>query len=181
MSTNILEVFKKIKAFVFDIDGVLTDGSILLQSDGSQLRKMNIKDGYALQIAVKKGYPIGIISGGNATPAKVRLQKLGIHDIYLSSVDKLDNLKEFMSIHNLKPVEVLYMGDDIPDIEVMLYVGLPCTPFDGSTETKSIAKYICEKNGGQGCVREVIEKTMRIQDQWINIDTLNTLPQDFKW
>ncbi len=141
---------------------------------------MNIKDGYALQLAIKKNYLVAIISGGNSEPAKNRLQGLGIQDIFLNSYDKLQVLKDYMYERELYPENVLYMGDDLPDYEVMQRVGLPVCPNNAVVEIKNISKYISPLNGGEGCVRDVIEKTMRIQNTWF-LENIDSLSHDFKW
>jgi 3-deoxy-D-manno-octulosonate 8-phosphate phosphatase (KDO 8-P phosphatase) len=148
--------FEDIKAFFFDMDGVLTDGSIVLASDDMQLRTMNIKDGYGLQAAIKKGYLIFVISGATSLPAQARLQKLGVSEIYMGVMDK----------HKLSSQEVLYMGDDIPDLAPMQHSGIACSPADAVAEVKSISHFIAEKKGGMGCVREVIEKVLRARGDW---------------
>lgn len=164
---NFKELLRDVKAFVFDIDGVLTDGSILVMEDGQMVRSMSTRDGYALQHAVKNGYTIGIISGGKSEAAKNRLLKLGIHDVYIGITDKLDSLKEFMHIHNLKYENILYMGDDMPDYEVMQKCGIPCCPKDSTQEIKELSVYISDKKGGEGCVRDVIEQVMKLHKKWI--------------
>lgn len=163
---NVLASFKKIKAFVFDVDGVLTDGSLLILDDGQMVRRMNIKDGYALQLAIKKGYDILVISGGNSEAVKQRLEKLGVLNVHMGIVNKKDVLTRFVTDKQLKWEEVLYMGDDIPDLEVMCLSGLPCCPSDAVQEIRSVSHYISQIPGGYGCVREVIEKVMRLQGNW---------------
>ena len=163
---NFKELLNNVKAFVFDIDGVLTDGNIIVLENGQMARTMNTRDGYALQYAVKSGYTIGIISGGKSEPAKQRLQKLGIHDIYIGITDKLDSLKEFMQIHNIKYENILYMGDDMPDYEVMQKCGVPCCPKDAVPEIKELSVYISDKKGGDGCVRDVIEQVLKVHGKW---------------
>jgi len=163
---NLLESFKKIRAFAFDVDGVLTDGSLLVLDDGQMARRMNIKDGYALQLAVKSGYPVLVISGGTSQAVKLRLQKLGISDIYMGVKDKKEVLVRFVKAMNLNWDEVLYMGDDVPDLEVMSMCGLPCCPSDAASEIRSASHFISQIPGGSGCVREVIEKVMRLQKKW---------------
>lgn len=163
---NYKQLFRDVKAFVFDIDGVLTDGSIIVMEGGQMARTMSTRDGYALQHAVKNGYTIGIISGGKSEPTRGRLEKLGIHDIYLGISDKLDSLKEFMHIHKLKYEDILYMGDDMPDYEVMQKCGIPCCPHDSTQEIKELSVYISDKKGGEGCVRDVIEQVMKLQNKW---------------
>jgi len=167
---NVLANFKEIKAFVLDVDGVLTDGSLLLLEDGQMVRKMNIKDGYALQLAIKKGYHILVISGGNSEAVKLRLQKLGVVEVFMNVSDKEKILLEYVSRYNLKWEEVLYMGDDIPDLVPMKIVGLPCCPADAVPEIKSISHYVSQVNGGYGCVRDVIEKVLKLNGYW-NLDS----------
>lgn len=161
-----LENFRKIKHFIFDIDGVLTNGSLILQADGQFLRTMNIKDGYALQLAVKKGYSVSIISGAKGEVLKNRFLGLGITDVHLGISEKLQTL---MKISDERAVELsftLYMGDDMPDLEVMQTIFLPCCPADACDEVKEISKYISPKNGGDGCVRDVIEKVLKLNGNW---------------
>lgn len=163
---NILELFKPVKTFVFDVDGVLTDGTLQLLENGVLSRKMHIKDGYALQLAVKKGYHVAIISGGSSSQVEKRLHGLGITDIFLGVVDKKEKLEEYLSENELSPAHALYMGDDIPDYEAMKYVILRTCPNDASPEIKSICQYISPVNGGEGCVRDVIEKVLKLNGDW---------------
>ena len=164
---NFKILLNNVRSFVFDIDGVLTDGNIAVMADGNMVRTMNTRDGYALQHAIKNGYIIGIISGGRSEPVRNRLEKLGIHDIYLGVTDKLDALKEFMHIHNLRYENILYMGDDMPDYEVMQRCGIPCCPQDATPEIKDLSVYISDKKGGDGCVRDVIEQVMKVHNNWM--------------
>jgi 3-deoxy-D-manno-octulosonate 8-phosphate phosphatase (KDO 8-P phosphatase) len=170
---NVLANFQFIKAFVLDVDGVLTDGSLILLNDGQMARTMNIKDGYALQLAVKKGYHILVISGGTSDAVKARLEKLGITNIHMAVKDKQQILQAFVDTHKLDWAQVLYMGDDVPDVAPMKLAGLPCCPADAATEVKNISQYISYINGGKGCVREVIEKVLLLNGDW-NDDTLTT-------
>ncbi|MBA3972010.1 MAG: HAD-IIIA family hydrolase [Bacteroidetes bacterium] len=165
---NFKSKLNHVKAFIFDVDGVLTNGSVTLMPDGEQVRVMNIKDGYALQLAVKKGYKIAIISGGRSEMVRKRLNALGINDVYLGIEHKIDSYKEYLEIHNIKPEEILYMGDDLPDYEVMQRVGVPTCPSDSAPEIKDISIYISDKKGGEGAVRDVIEQVMRVQGLWFN-------------
>lgn len=167
MSKSYKELMNHIKAFVFDVDGVLTDGTVHVAEDGQLLRHMNIKDGYAMKAAVDKGYPVCIISGGSNEGVRVRLQNLGITSIYLGISDKVEKLYEFCDGYEIKPEEVLYMGDDIPDYLVMQKVGLPTCPQDASPEIKAISNYISHKNGGKGAVRDVIEQVLKVQGKWM--------------
>lgn len=157
---------KEIKCFVFDVDGVLTNGSLLIMPAGLLLRTMNVKDGYALQLAIKKGYYVVVISGGNSPEVMERLQKLGITEVYMQTEDKLSVLKSAMEKYNLSPQNILCMGDDLPDFEIMKYAGLPCCPADAVPEIKKISKYISPKNGGEGCARNVIEMVLKVNGDW---------------
>ena len=158
---------KKIRAFAFDVDGVLSPSTIPLSPDGEPLRMVNIKDGYALQLAIKYGYEIAIITGGSTRAVKVRFEGLGITDIYQGAAQKLPVLKKWMEEKDLKPDEVIYMGDDIPDLTAMRYVGLPCAPHDACTEARSTALYISPFGGGYGCARDVIEQVMKAHGVWM--------------
>jgi 3-deoxy-D-manno-octulosonate 8-phosphate phosphatase (KDO 8-P phosphatase) len=158
----------RVKAFIFDVDGVLTDGSVTLMPDGEQVRIMNIKDGYALQLAVKNGYKIAIISGGKSEMVRKRLNGLGIADVYLGAHTKIDQYNEFIATYNIQPEEILYMGDDLPDYDVMKRVGVPTCPNDSAQEIKDISIYISGKKGGKGAVRDVIEQVMRVHDKWFD-------------
>ena len=164
---NFKQLLNDVKAFVFDIDGVLTDGNIMVMENGQMVRTMNTRDGYAMQHAVKNGFIIGIISGGKSEPTRGRFEKLGIHDVYLGISDKLDSLKEFMHIHDLKYENILYMGDDMPDYEVIQKCGIPCCPKDAAQEIKELCVYISDKKGGDGCVRDVIEQVMKVHKKWL--------------
>jgi 3-deoxy-D-manno-octulosonate 8-phosphate phosphatase (KDO 8-P phosphatase) len=170
MKENFPDILSKITTFIFDVDGVLTDGSVVLFPDGEQVRTMNIKDGFALQLAVKKGYKIAIISGGKSEAVKKRLQGLGIFDIYMGQSDKLDAYLELLSIYNLQPDEIAYMGDDLPDYQILEKVALKTCPADAANEILGLANYVSPYKGGEGCVRDIIEKVMRAQDKWFNPD-----------
>jgi 3-deoxy-D-manno-octulosonate 8-phosphate phosphatase (KDO 8-P phosphatase) len=163
---NLLELFKQVKTFVFDVDGVLTDGSLLIPDDGQMVRRMNIKDGYALQLALKKGYRVVIISGGRSEAVKERLNRLGIRDVFLKAENKREILEEYIMQHQLSWTETLFMGDDIPDYIVMQMAGLACAPADAAPEIKLISKYISPVKGGYGCARDVIEKVLKLNDDW---------------
>ena len=161
---NYKQILPQITTFIFDVDGVLTDGSILLMPSGEQIRNMNTKDGLAIRKAISLGYKIIIISGGKSEGLKKRFEYLNITDVYLGCSDKKDALNELIEIYDLNTDHILYMGDDLNDLEIMNEVGLPCSPQDG--EVKEISKYISYKNGGKGCVRDVIEQTLRVQKKW---------------
>ncbi len=164
---NVLAEFKKITTFIFDIDGVLTDSTVLLLEGGSQSRRMNIKDGLGLQMAIKNGFSVMAISGSFSEPVTQRLQKLGIGDVYMSVLNKKKFVEELRAKNNLQWEEILYMADDLPDLALMKMVGLPCCPADAVPEILELSKYISPVNGGFGCVRDVIEKVLRVQDKWI--------------
>ncbi len=158
----------KIKAFVFDVDGVFTDGKVLMYKDGDLLRSYDAKDGYAVRYAVTKGYPVGIITGGASETIKLRFQQLGVTDVYLCSRYKLPDFEDFCYKYDLKPEEVLFMGDDIPDICIMEQCGLPACPADAVVEVKQMATYISGLGGGHGCVRDVIEQVLKVHGKWHN-------------
>lgn len=158
----------KIKAFVFDVDGVLSCDIVSLHPNGDPMRTVNIKDGYALQLAVKKGYQVAIITGGYTESVRIRFSRLGIQHIYMRSAIKVIDYHDFMEKTGLSSEEVLYAGDDIPDYEVMKLVGLPVAPADAAPEIKHVAKYISLKKGGEGIARDVIEQTMKAQGSWMD-------------
>lgn len=164
---NFKQLLKQVKAMVFDVDGVLTDGSIMLMPNGELVRTMNMRDSIAMRLAIKNGYQLCIITGGNSQSVKQRLNRIGISDIYLKTENKLEALNEFVSIYDLQLSEVLYMGDDLVDYEVMSKVGVPVCPKDAVNEIKNISLYISPLMGGKGCVREVIEQVMRANGKWI--------------
>src|SRR5215210_3508606 len=145
---DLLEQFRLIKTFVFDVDGVLTDGTLLIFDDGQMVRKMNIKDGYALQLALKRGYRVVIISGGTSESVRDRLNRLGVQDVFLKVHNKQEVLSEYVMQNELNWDQVLFMGDDIPDYIVMKLVGLPCAPADAAPEIRQISIYVSSINGG---------------------------------
>jgi 3-deoxy-D-manno-octulosonate 8-phosphate phosphatase (KDO 8-P phosphatase) len=166
-----LSKLKHIKAFVLDIDGVLTDATIHVTESGEQLRRFNVRDGYAMQLAIKKGYLICVISGGKSASVTLRLRGLGINDVHLGITNKLEVYNNFINQHHLEPENVLYMGDDIPDLAVMRAAGLKTCPADAVEEVKEISDYISPKAGGYGCVRDIIEKVLKLQDNWLDADS----------
>jgi 3-deoxy-D-manno-octulosonate 8-phosphate phosphatase (KDO 8-P phosphatase) len=163
---NVLEYFKEVSTFVFDLDGVLTDGTVIVMNDGLQARQMHVKDGLALQMALKNGYNVIIISGGSSEPVIRRLQKLGVTEVYFEIKDKLLFLDEYLVNRRLRWEEVLFMGDDLPDLAVLNKATMPCCPADAVMEVKKISKYISPVKGGYGCVRDVIEKVLKLNDNW---------------
>lgn len=163
---TLLDRLKKITTFVFDVDGVLTDGTVYVFPDKEFIRSMHTRDGFALQLAVKKGYRIVIISGGNALPVEQRLQGLGIRDIFMSVKNKHACLQTFMLEHQIPADEIIFMGDDIPDYDVMTIAGIAAAPADAVSDIKEIAHYISTYTGGKGCVRDVIEKVMKLRGDW---------------
>jgi len=162
----LLKGFKQITCFAFDVDGVLTDGMVLLLDDGQQARRMSIRDGYALQLAIKKGYKVLVISGAYSEAVQIRLNKLGIQDVFMKVENKELLLSEYVKSNGLKKQQVLFMGDDIPDYAVMKSVGLACCPADAAPEIKHISQYISASKGGKGCVRDVIEKVLKLNEHW---------------
>lgn len=155
-----------ITTFVFDMDGVLTDGSLFATETGELVRRFNIKDGYALKLAKEKGFHVALISGGKSASAKQRFLDLGIPDVYMGVADKAEIFKDYIFENDIEAGQVLYMGDDLPDYDVMKMVGLPACPSDASGEIKAISLYISPFSGGEGCVRDVIEKVLKVQDKW---------------
>lgn len=158
--------FRRVKAFVFDVDGVLSDGNVLVTEQGDQLRTFHVKDGYAIQLAVKKGYAVSVITGGTSLGVKKRMEGLGVKDIFLGVNHKKTVLYDWLAANGLTPEDILYMGDDIPDLENMKIAGFPACPADAVEEVKAVAAYISFCNGGAGAVRDVIEKVMKIQGTW---------------
>ena len=163
---NLPARFQSIRHFVFDIDGVLTDGTILVMPDGEQVRRMNIKDGFALQLAHHHGYNILVISGSARSSVESRLHKLGITDVHFSVTDKAGFLLAKIQEKGWDPTCILYMGDDLPDLPALSLVGLPSCPHDAAPELQTMASYISPMNGGMGCVRDVIEQVLRLNGQW---------------
>ena len=159
-----------ITTFIFDVDGVLTDGSVILDSSGEMVRTMHTKDGYALQHAVKKGYNIIIITGGNSIMVKKRLEGLGIDQVFLSTHQKLPVMENYLKNNKIQASQVLYMGDDIPDLPCLNVVGISTCPNDAAVEIREVCDYISHIDGGKGCVRDVLEQTMRFQNKWMDKD-----------
>lgn len=165
------DILKRIRTFIFDVDGVLTSGSVLVTEEGHMLRSVNIKDGYALQHAVKQGYNVAIISGGKSEGMYHRFHGLGIQEIYLGQKNKMEAFEKVCTDFGVAAAEVAYVGDDMPDYPVLKLAGLPCCPADASEDVKSVCRYVTKAAGGQGVARELIEKTMKLQDTWWNEET----------
>lgn len=163
------EKLNRIKAFAFDVDGVFSD-MLMLHPSGELMRTMNVKDGYAVQYARRKGYPVAIITGGNTESIRIRFAALGVDDVYLKSSDKIHDLRDFAERNGLSLDQILYMGDDIPDMEVMRHSGASACPADAVVEIKETADYISPYGACKGCVRDVIEQTLRLQGRWLEAD-----------
>lgn len=159
-------LLKHVKAFVFDVDGVMSTAQVYLHPSGDMMRSMNVKDGYSIQRAVKAGFPIAIISGAASDSIRIRFETIGVTEIFLKITDKLPVFETFCKKYALDPSEVMYMGDDIPDLEVMQKVGLPVCPADAAPEIKACSSYISFQAGGHGCVRDVVEQVMKAQEKW---------------
>ena len=157
----------RIKAFAFDVDGVLSPDTIPLHPSGEPMRIVNIKDGYALQFAAKMGYPIAIITGGRTEAVRKRFEGLGLNHVYMGAAVKIEIFKKWLDECGLRPDEVMYMGDDIPDLQAMRYVALPCAPHDAAWEVKQTAIYVSACGGGYGCVRDLIEQTLKASGLWM--------------
>ena len=157
----------KVRAIIFDIDGVLSSETITLSSEGEPLRTVNIKDGYAIQLAVKHGLKIAILTGANVSSIRRRYEGLGVEDIYTGCAVKIETYDKFLNKYGISDDEVMYMGDDIPDLEIMRRVGCPVCPKDACNEIKSISLYVSDLIGGHGCGRDVIEQVLRAQGKWV--------------
>jgi 3-deoxy-D-manno-octulosonate 8-phosphate phosphatase (KDO 8-P phosphatase) len=160
------EKLKNIKAFIFDVDGVLSMDVSPLDENGDPMRTANVKDGFAIRYALQNGFKVAIITGANTQRVKLRYKKLGVDHIYLNSFEKLESLNDFIEKTDLKKDEILYMGDDLVDFPIMKEVGIATCPIDAVPEIKSVSQYISDKKGGEGCVRDVIEQVMRSQGKW---------------
>lgn len=167
MERNYKEILNDITTFVFDIDGVLTDGSLQVTSEGFLIRTMNVKDGFALKQAINQGYELLFISGGTNEGVRTRLKDLGITNIHLGIQDKVECLEEFLDVYDISTKNVAYMGDDVPDLYPMKLVALPTCPQDAVPEVKAVAKYISHRNGGDACARDLIEQVLKAQGKWV--------------
>ncbi|MGB5320174.1 KdsC family phosphatase [Eudoraea sp.] len=168
MTKSYKEYLLDIDTFVFDVDGVFTNGKVLITEEGELLRTMSVKDGYALKTAIQKGYKVGIISGGTNEGVRKRFKSLGVKHIYLGADQKVAPLEEIMKILGVKNTQILYMGDDLPDIPVMKLAGIAACPQNAVPEVKAISKYVSHKNGGDGCVRDVIEQVLKVRGDWFD-------------
>jgi len=168
MQKSYKESLKDITTFVFDVDGVFTDGTVLIQTDGEMLRKMSVKDGFALKTALNKGYNVCIITGGTNEGVEKRLMGLGVKDIFMNSHLKIEALNAYTKKHKIELKNILYMGDDLPDIPPMQVVGLATCPQDAVPEVKAVSKYISHRLGGNGCVRDVIEQVLKVRGDWMD-------------
>jgi 3-deoxy-D-manno-octulosonate 8-phosphate phosphatase (KDO 8-P phosphatase) len=166
--SDIKKLFHAVKAFAFDVDGVFTNGSVMLHPGGEFIRMMNIKDGYAVQHAVKMGYPIAVITGGFSKMVRKRFNTLGVKDIYMRCSSKTSAFETFLAKYRLSPSDILFMGDDLPDYEVMKKAGLPACPADAAEEIRQLSLYISPVKGGEGCVRDIIEQVMKLHGKWMN-------------
>ncbi|MCR4965423.1 MAG: HAD hydrolase family protein [Bacteroidales bacterium] len=167
---NLTDKLQKINTFIFDFDGVLSDGKVYTMADGEQVRATNVKDGYALHYALNKGYNIAVISGGYAESMRHRFKAFHGMEIFLQVGDKIERFNQYLADHNLTAEQVLVMGDDIPDYPMLKLAGIKCCPQDASEEIKNIVDYISPRNGGNGAVRDVIEQVMKAQGKWMNED-----------
>lgn len=167
MEKSYKEIMNDITTFIFDVDGVLTDGTVHVNTQGEMLRTMHTRDGYAMKAAIDAGYNVCVISGGSNEGVRVRLHYLGLTDIHLGVANKIDTFEKYTNANNIKAEQVLYMGDDIPDYPVMALVGLPTCPQDACPEIKGISRYISHVKGGKGAVRDVIEQVMKVQGKWM--------------
>ena len=163
---NFKEDIARVEAFVFDVDGVMTDGGIIPTPDGDFIRRYYAKDGYAIAYAIREGYKICVISGGRGEMLRRRLEMLGVERMYLNCMDKIAAMKEFIADNNLNAENVIYMGDDIPDLECMQIVGIPVCPADACMEVIEASRYVSEYDGGKGAVRDIVEQVLRAQDKW---------------
>jgi len=170
MMNDLNTMLSKVTTFIFDYDGVMTDGTVYMDSNGDPLRSSNVKDGYALQLASKLGYNVAVISGAVVTNITKRLNSLGVHDVFTGAFDKVLTLEQYMQQKQLSPEQIVFMGDDIPDLRVMQQVGVPACPADAADEVKAISVFLSKCPGGRGCVRDVIEQTLKSQGKWLSAE-----------
>jgi 3-deoxy-D-manno-octulosonate 8-phosphate phosphatase (KDO 8-P phosphatase) len=163
---------KNIKAFIFDVDGVLSRDTSPLNEDGDPVRTANVKDGFAIRNAINSGFQVAVITGGFVERVRLRHEKLGVIYYYDKVRDKVECLYDFMEKTGIEAKHILFMGDDLVDYKIMTEVGIPVCPKDAVADIKAISKYISDKNGGEGCVRDVIEQTLRAQNKWFTPEML---------
>jgi 3-deoxy-D-manno-octulosonate 8-phosphate phosphatase (KDO 8-P phosphatase) len=163
---HLYDKIKAVRAFVLDVDGVLTDNTIQVTEAGELLRTMNVRDGQALKWAIERNYPVCVITGGKSEGVIKRLSLLGVREIYSGQTDKAPVFEQFIRQYNLSPIEVCYIGDDLPDIPVLRKVGLPACPTDAMPEVMAVSEYISPLAGGRGCVRDVVEKVLKLRGDW---------------
>ncbi|PIE47961.1 MAG: 3-deoxy-D-manno-octulosonate 8-phosphate phosphatase [Flavobacteriales bacterium] len=166
MEKNYKEILPQITTFIFDVDGVLTNGKVQLLPDGEMVRTMSVRDGFAIKSALEQGYNVAIISGGTSESVRKRLNFLGVEDVYLRISHKLQKFESYCEQKQITPDEVLYMGDDLPDLDVLRAVALGCAPQDADSEVLNVANYVSHKKGGEGAARDIIEQVMRVQGKW---------------
>ncbi|HOE38224.1 MAG TPA: HAD hydrolase family protein [Bacteroidales bacterium] len=171
---NFKEKLKNLETLIFDIDGVLSSSNVLISETGELLRSTNVKDGYILRYAIKKGLRVIILSGGTNESVKIRYEALGIPDVIIKSKRKIDDFAKLKQKYNLDEEKTLYMGDDIPDYELLKTVGLACCPADAADEIKEISLYVSSKKSGEGCVRDITEQVLRAKGLWMDDDAFNT-------
>lgn len=163
---NFKEEIAQTEAIILDVDGVFTDGYIVPLADGDFLRAYNAKDGYSVAYAIKQGMKVFIITGGRGDTLKKRFEYLGVTELHMNVSDKITVMRDIMERHGLNPANVIFMGDDIPDLECMREVGIPVCPADSASEILDISVYVSEFSGGRGCVRDIVEQVLRAQDKW---------------
>ncbi|MBP7496255.1 MAG: HAD hydrolase family protein [Bacteroidales bacterium] len=168
MIQNYKQLLKDIDTFIFDYDGVFTDGNVILKEDDEPFRTINVKDAYALQLAARHNYNIAIITGGKSAAIEKLFNRLGLEDLFFRSANKKEVLEAYLKSKNISSNSVVYMGDDIPDYKAMQLIALPCCPADAAQEVKEISLYISEFKGGEGCVRDIIQQVLKIQNNWFN-------------
>lgn len=167
--------FSAIRAFVFDMDGVLTDGGLWLMESGEWTRRMHIRDGYALQLAIRSGYCVAVVSGSASKPVEARLKKLGVSDLYMGVENKGARLSSLMAAWGVPPEAVLFMGDDVPDLPALALAGLGCCPSDACRDVRDMAAYVSTYRGGEGCVRDVIERVLRCRGDWHGVSAIRSV------
>lgn len=167
---NYKQKLHRVTTLLFDMDGVFTDGIVWLMPDGEQVRTANVKDGYVVQLAVKKGFRVAVFTGGDSPAVKTRFEKLGVRDVFLNTNDKWARYADYLQQHGLTREEVLYMADDIVDLKVLKDAGVSACPADAADEVKAICDYVSHRKGGRGCVRDIVEQILKVQGKWLDSD-----------